>query len=455
MSTMERKMETTFDPDEALRAMAADVPAMPADFHASWTRAIREEAKSTESQENKKEGKIVKLFSGKPGAQARRLAAVAAVAVFLLGGTMLTRGRWTTPIRVEKKTETVAQTEQTVNQEALKAGESLTGQMAMPTAAVTMAPSTMVTATKTEGAAEADMAMPMMAVTKKESAAEEDMAMPMMAATKTESAAETNEAVPMMAAGAYEVAAYEEAEEAEEAEERVPMMADAAANEAPMMPSAAVNEALVMSDMAANEAPMMSDATADESSMMYAAESVNASGAARKSAASKAAGMAGETATPQRESEAETEAIQTKAAYKAAETKATQKEATYEKTATVATEKEATYKATEVEDMQTKETYGAEKTKTAQTKVTDEAAKTETDTVQDNGQTEPSAVPDEPSDGQASSSGGQTDVSDGKTALSSFLADLWQFTLHVGPWAACAIALIAVGLKLAKHGRKS
>lgn len=78
------------DLDQELAALADETPEMPADFHEGWMNAIREEAKQTEQPEQAKaepKGTI---------RQWRRLAGAAAVMVFLIGGTLLTRGRWTT-----------------------------------------------------------------------------------------------------------------------------------------------------------------------------------------------------------------------------------------------------------------------------------------------------------------------------------------------------------------------
>ena len=77
------------DLDQELAALAEETPEMPADFHEGWMKAIREETKQTEQPEQAKaepKGTI---------RQWRRLAGAAAVMVFLIGGTLLTRGRWT------------------------------------------------------------------------------------------------------------------------------------------------------------------------------------------------------------------------------------------------------------------------------------------------------------------------------------------------------------------------
>ena len=69
--------------DRMLEQMAQDTPEMPADFHARWTEAIRAEAGEqprTESEEHR-EGRR----------QLRYILSAAAVFIFLIGGTLLTR----------------------------------------------------------------------------------------------------------------------------------------------------------------------------------------------------------------------------------------------------------------------------------------------------------------------------------------------------------------------------
>lgn len=62
-----------------LEALRDDVPPMPADFHARWTRAVKEDA-----MEKKNEARGWK-------GQWKRLLATAAAVVFVVGGTLLTR----------------------------------------------------------------------------------------------------------------------------------------------------------------------------------------------------------------------------------------------------------------------------------------------------------------------------------------------------------------------------
>ena len=72
--------------DALLAEMAEDAPEMPADFHERWTRAVRAEAAASAGPEQKetrpRRGWTV---------QARRLAGAAAVMIFLIGGTLLSR----------------------------------------------------------------------------------------------------------------------------------------------------------------------------------------------------------------------------------------------------------------------------------------------------------------------------------------------------------------------------
>lgn len=76
------------DLDAELAEMAEEVPPMPADFHARWTQAVREDAeKRREPETVQKAGKAVTFTKG----PWFRALSVAAVFVFLIGGTMLYR----------------------------------------------------------------------------------------------------------------------------------------------------------------------------------------------------------------------------------------------------------------------------------------------------------------------------------------------------------------------------
>ena len=74
----ERKDELT-ELDLELERMAQETPEMPDDFHARWTEAVRAEADRSRQKE-----------AGKPR-QWRYILSAAAVFVFLIGGTLLTR----------------------------------------------------------------------------------------------------------------------------------------------------------------------------------------------------------------------------------------------------------------------------------------------------------------------------------------------------------------------------
>ena len=95
------------DLDQLLDELADDVPEMPADFHARWTAAVAAEAErgdegeSVDENDEKRNGRTVPLFRFGPKTKRgdrpsvsihwRRLIGVAAVMVFLVGGTLLTR----------------------------------------------------------------------------------------------------------------------------------------------------------------------------------------------------------------------------------------------------------------------------------------------------------------------------------------------------------------------------
>ncbi len=68
-------------PDRILAQMAQETPEMPADFHDRWTRAVRAEAAQQKQTEKRKDSRR----------QWRYLLSAAAVFVFLIGGTLLTR----------------------------------------------------------------------------------------------------------------------------------------------------------------------------------------------------------------------------------------------------------------------------------------------------------------------------------------------------------------------------
>ena len=178
--------------DTLLDQMAEDVPPMPADFHGKWMDAIRTEAKqSIPVMEEKEEKKPVSLVRW------TRILSVAAMFVFLIGGTILyrnSRGSLMPALSAEKK-ETAVMMEM-----AVTAGEKPETEM-------------------TEEAADSEAYDPM----KDTGIMSLSANIPMAAASDAEAGdsktygAVANEA-PAMAMGAAveEEAAYEEADAAEE-----------------------------------------------------------------------------------------------------------------------------------------------------------------------------------------------------------------------------------------------
>ena len=80
---MTENRENTAALDRMLEQMARETPEMPADFHARWTETIRAEAGEAPRTETGKhrEGRR----------QLRYILSAAAVFIFLIGGTLLTR----------------------------------------------------------------------------------------------------------------------------------------------------------------------------------------------------------------------------------------------------------------------------------------------------------------------------------------------------------------------------
>ena len=73
---------------EELARMAAETPEMPADFHAGWMKAVEKERAEMPAEKPAGQSGRKKI-----GRQWKGLLSVAAVAVFLIGGTFLTRGK--------------------------------------------------------------------------------------------------------------------------------------------------------------------------------------------------------------------------------------------------------------------------------------------------------------------------------------------------------------------------
>ena len=77
----QEKNEERIDLDRMLAEMAQETPEMPSDFHARWTEAVRAEAGQAKTEKKQDSHR-----------QWRYILSAAAVFVFLIGGTLLTRG---------------------------------------------------------------------------------------------------------------------------------------------------------------------------------------------------------------------------------------------------------------------------------------------------------------------------------------------------------------------------
>ena len=213
---MTENRENTAALDRMLEQMARETPEMPADFHARWTEAIRAEAGEAPRTETGKhrEGRR----------QLRYILSAAAVFIFLIGGTLLTRSMNQTDLVNKPAAVTAAPAEKT--DAAVPAMEEANdyAAMAVPEAETDSAPLMAASSAKSAsnessvkaggGAAmnaEADMAVGavmesnMAATDSREYAEEADMAMEdaeeenalqMAAPTATETAAPTATAVP-------------------------------------------------------------------------------------------------------------------------------------------------------------------------------------------------------------------------------------------------------------------
>ena len=92
--------------DQLLAGMAEDVPPMPAGFHDQWMNAVREEAKQAEKP------------APAPVSPWPRILSVAAVFVFLIGGTLIYRSTRKPLLPANEAVSTMAVTEGAVNEEA-------------------------------------------------------------------------------------------------------------------------------------------------------------------------------------------------------------------------------------------------------------------------------------------------------------------------------------------------
>ena len=98
---MEKNLQADPELDAVLEQMSGEVPPMPADFHDKWVNAIRTEAKQkTSAIEEKEEKKTISVVRW------TRILSVAAMFIFLVGGTILhrnSRDSLTPVLSAEKK----------------------------------------------------------------------------------------------------------------------------------------------------------------------------------------------------------------------------------------------------------------------------------------------------------------------------------------------------------------
>ena len=183
--------------DAVLAQMAEEVPPMPADFHARWTGAVRREAERepAEEKEQRKTGTMI-LWT--------RILSVAAVFIFLIGGTLLYRNS-------KKYPRTVYQTEEREPEAA-----------ADETAAAVSAKGAMIPAEEADGTEAAEDAGVPMAMFSAYEASEADRADGYMGG---------NSAVSMEAAEAPMEMAEEAEAAAEDAEEPMPLLSPAPTEE--------------------------------------------------------------------------------------------------------------------------------------------------------------------------------------------------------------------------------
>lgn len=128
--------------DQLLADMAEDVPPMPADFHDRWLDAVRAEAKQTEQEKQTEQVEQAKRpgqdpQSGSPGrsapapvAQWPKILSVAAVFVFLIGGTLIYRSARKPILPESRPVSEVAVPEAKTVGEAIKADETATAEEA-------------------------------------------------------------------------------------------------------------------------------------------------------------------------------------------------------------------------------------------------------------------------------------------------------------------------------------
>lgn len=202
--------------DQLLAGMAEDVPPMPADFHDKWMNAVRAEAKQTNQEtqttSQEKETKKTEAPAVTPISQWPRILSIAAVFVFLIGGTFVYRSARKPAVPASGAVNTAAVTETVETDQTKAAGTAM--EKAANSAGET---GPRMDAAGEEGFMAADSAAhgPVM-----------NMAEEIPASKAAGKTAEMNSAAEAPAAGmamdtdgeaAYEAAAPEEAEEAETA----------------------------------------------------------------------------------------------------------------------------------------------------------------------------------------------------------------------------------------------
>ena len=111
--------QTELNLDQLLTGMAEDVPPMPADFHDKWMDAVRAEAKQADRS------------VPAPVSQWPRILSIAAVFVFLIGGTFVYRSVRKTILPVSTPAVTATRTEIPVTTDETDMEEAMTEENAM------------------------------------------------------------------------------------------------------------------------------------------------------------------------------------------------------------------------------------------------------------------------------------------------------------------------------------
>ncbi len=115
--------------DQLLAGMAEDVPPMPADFHDKWMNAVRAEAKQTNQEKQttsqEKETKKTEAPAVTPISQWPRILSIAAVFVFLIGGTFVYRSARKPAVPASGAVNTAAVTETVETDQTKAAGTAM------------------------------------------------------------------------------------------------------------------------------------------------------------------------------------------------------------------------------------------------------------------------------------------------------------------------------------------